>query len=207
MAENKWQLSGDWFETCNCDYFCPCLPSKLAARPTKGVCYVAGVYHVKDGRFGNISLDGLNFVVVVSTPGPMGEGNWTVGLIIDEQASPEQRDALTTIASGKAGGPMVRLSLLMGKFAGVETKSILFEKSGMTRSVSVPGLLDEAVEGVPGVANPEEPLYIDNTGHPANPRLALGKATRSHLHAFGINWDDTGGRNNGHFAPFNWQGP
>jgi hypothetical protein len=41
--------------------------------------------------------------------------------------------------------------------------------------------------------------------HPANPRLALAKATRSHLHAFGIDWNDTSGQNNGHYAPFNWQ--
>jgi len=24
------------------------------------------------------------------------------------------------------------------------------------------------------------------------------------MHAFGINWDDTSGKNNGHFAPFSW---
>jgi len=41
---------------------------------------------------------------------------------------------------------------------------------------------------------------------PANARLALAHATRSHVHAFGLDWDDTSGRNNGHFAPFFWQG-
>jgi hypothetical protein len=25
------------------------------------------------------------------------------------------------------------------------------------------------------------------------------------MHGFGINWDDTSGRNNGHFAPFAWK--
>jgi hypothetical protein len=47
---------------------------------------------------------------------------------------------------------------------------------------------------------------IDNTLHPANPRLALAKSTGSHVHAFGLDWDDTSGRNNGHFAPFSWRG-
>ena len=75
----------------------------------------------------------------------------------------------------------------------------------MSWSVSIPGALDQAIEGVPGAANPDEPLYLDNTLHPANPRLALAKATRSHLHAFGLDWDEDSGRNNGHFAPFNWQ--
>ncbi len=41
----------------------------------------------------------------------------------------------------------------------------------------------------------------------ANSRLARPRATRSGLHAFGLNWDDTSGQNNGHFGPFNWKGP
>jgi hypothetical protein len=73
----------------------------------------------------------------------------------------------------------------------------------MRRSVSIPGVLDIAVEGIAG-AKQNEPIYLDNVGHPAAQRLALAKASRSHLHAFGIDWDDTSGRNNGHFAPFAW---
>jgi hypothetical protein len=48
-------------------------------------------------------------------------------------------------------------------------------------------------------------MYIDNTIHPANAPLALGRAARSRLHVFGLDWDETGSRNNGHFAPFRWQ--
>jgi hypothetical protein len=73
----------------------------------------------------------------------------------------------------------------------------------MRRSVSIPGMLDIAVEGIPG-ASPAEPIYLDNVAHPAASRLALAKASRGHMHAFGINWDDTTGKNNGHFAPFAW---
>lgn len=49
-----------------------------------------------------------------------------------------------------------------------------------------------------------QPIYFDNVGHPAASRLAQAKASRSHMHAFGIDWDDTAGGNNGHFAPFSW---
>jgi hypothetical protein len=66
--------------------------------------------------------------------------------------------------------------------------------NGMSWSVSIPGMLDQAIEGVAG-ANPAEPMYLDNTGHPASNRLALAKATRSHAHAFGLDWDDDSGRN------------
>jgi hypothetical protein len=163
------------------------------------------VFHIDQGRYGNVGLDDLSFVVAAHALGAMSAGNWSVGLLIDDRATPEQQQALTAIASGQAGGPMAALAPLIGTFLGVETRPMLFNKQGMSRSASIPGILDQAVEGVSGVANPAEPLYIDNTLHPANARLALAHATRSHLHAFGIDWDDVSGRNNGHFAPFAWQ--
>jgi hypothetical protein len=73
------------------------------------------------------------------------------------------------------------------------------------RSVVIPSVLDQAIEGVPSAVKEGEPLYIDNSAHPANSRLALAKATHSHLHVFGLDWDETSGTNNGHFAPFDWR--
>lgn len=207
MSDTEWRLSGDYFETCNCDYFCPCPTSHLTARPTKGGCDAAAAFQVNEGRYGGIELNGLAFVVIIRTPGPMADGDWTVGLIVDDRASPEQRDALTNICSGDAGGPMANLAPLLGTFAGVESAPIRFERTGMRYAVSAGDSLDQAIEGVVGAANPDAPIYIDNVGHPANSRLGLAKATRSHVHAFGIDWDDTSGANNGHFAPFDWQGP
>lgn len=206
MSKVSWTLSGDYFESCSCDYLCPCLPSNLQARPTKGHCYFAFAFEVDRGRYANVTLDGLRFAVVGHTPGVMSEGNWAVGVILDERASAEQQEALTTIASGRAGGPMAALAPLIGKFLGVQVKPIRYERNGMRRSVSIPGVLEQAVEGVPSPSKQGQPLYIDNTLHPANSRLALGRAGRSHLDAFGLKWDETSGRNNGYFAPFNWQG-
>lgn len=203
MANREWQISGEYFEACNCDFVCPCPTSGLAATPTKGACDAGLVFHVDRGRYGATTLDGLAFAVLLHTPGPMIKGNWTVGLVLDERASAEQREALTAIASGQAGGPMAALGPLIGKFGGAEAKPITIEKTGMRRSVSIPGMLDIAIEGVAG-ANQGEPIYLDNVGHPAATRLALAKASRSHMHGFGINWDDTAGGNNGHFAPFSW---
>ena len=206
MANTTWQVTGDYFESCSCDYLCPCVTSNLTVPGTKGHCDFALVFHVDRGRHGTLSLDDLSFVIVGHAPERMDKGNWKVALITDERATPQQREALVAIGSGQAGGPMAGLAPLIGTFLGVEAKPIRFEKKGMSRSVVVPGVLDEAIEGVASVANPDEPLYIDNTLHPANARLALAKAVRSHLHLFGINWDDDSGRNNGHFARFDWKG-
>jgi hypothetical protein len=205
MATTSWQLSGDYFETCSCDYLCPCLPTNLAGQPTKGHCNFAMVFHIEQGHYGDQTLDGLNFAVVGHTPAVMSQGNWSVGLILDERANAAQQQALTTIASGQAGGPMAPLGPLIGTFLGTMTHAIQFQKNGLQRSVSIPGVLEQAVTGVSSAANPSEPMYLDNTLHPANTRLALAQATASHLHAFGLDWDDISGQNNGHFAPFQWR--
>jgi hypothetical protein len=203
MAIVQWQIGGEYFEACSCDSVCPCPTSGLAARPTRGSCDAGLVFRVDRGQHGATRLDGLSFAVLLHTPGPMIQGNWTVGLILDERAAAPQREALTAIASGQSGGPMAALAPLIGRFGGAEVKPIAIRQDGMRRSVMIPGVLDIAVEGIAG-ANQAEPIWLDNVGHPAASRLALAKASRSHMHSFGIDWDDTSGRNNGHFAPFAW---
>lgn len=205
MATPVWHVSGQYCETCSCDYVCPCVPGVLAVRPSKGSCTFAMAFRIDEGRFGEVPLDGLNFVVIGRTPEAMGKGNWSVGLLADERATAPQQEALAAICSGQAGGPMAVLSGLVGDFVGVQKAAIRIGGNGLSWSVSAPTALDMALEGVIGLAGGPEPIYMDNTGHPANTRYALAKATRSHVHAFGIDWDDTSGQNNGQFAPFRWR--
>jgi hypothetical protein len=200
----SWQISGDYFESCNCDYLCPCIYTNLAAQPTKGACTVAMAFHIERGKFGDVVLDDMNFVVAARSPGAMIAGNWSVGLIIDDRAKPEQNQAIAAIASGQAGGPMAGLAPLLGQFLGAESKPIRYQKNGNKRSVSVAGMLEQSVEAVTA-PDSSEPICIDNTMHPANARLALAKATRSELNVLGLQWSDTSGTNNGHFAPFSWR--
>jgi len=203
---SEWELSGEYFETCSCDYLCPCISSNMTAKPTKGWCLFAMVFQINHGGFGGDALDGLSFVVVGRTPSAMVAGNWEVGLVIDARAKPAQHQAIATIVGGKAGGPMANLGPLLGKFLGVESKPIQIHSDGMRRSVSVPGVLEQALHGFGPSEDAREPMHIDNVRHPANSRLALAKATSSHVHAFGMVWDDDSGKNNGHFAAFNWKG-
>ncbi|HSQ80611.1 MAG TPA: DUF1326 domain-containing protein [Casimicrobiaceae bacterium] len=202
----NWRIEGQYMETCNCDYLCPCTPSHLAARPTEGDCKAALAMRIDKGEKDGVKLDGLSFVVVLHSPGAMADGNMTIGLIVDERASAAQTDAIAAIATGAAGGPMAALGPLVGRVAGVEKRPIRFEATGMTFAVQAGELIDQACEGVAGAVRTDEPLYIDNTAHPVNSRLALAKATRSVFNAFGIQWNDTSGRRNGHFAPFAWAG-
>ncbi|HEX7074038.1 MAG TPA: DUF1326 domain-containing protein [Hyphomicrobiaceae bacterium] len=201
-----WRIEGQYMETCNCDFLCPCITSNLTARPSEGDCKAAVAMRIDKGQKDGVSLDGLSFIVLMHAPGAMAEGNMTVGLIVDERASDEQVEAISAIATGAAGGPMAPLGPLVGKVAGVEKRPIRFEADGMKFSVRAGELIDQAIEGLPGPARPGEPIYIDNTAHPVNSKLGLAKATRSKFDAFGIQWDDTSGTRNGHFAPFAWAG-
>ncbi len=175
MSNTAWQVSGEYFETCSCDFLCPCIPTNMAGQPTKGHCDFAMVFHVEKGQHGNTKLDGLNFVAIGHSPDVMGLGNMSVGLVIDERATPAQRDALTAIGSGQGGGPMAALGPLITKMLGIEFKPIHFDKKNMGRSVSIPGVLDEAVEGVASASKPGEPIYIDNSVHPAQPSCRAGE--------------------------------
>ena len=201
-----WKISGQYYETCSCDYVCPCVPGHLTVKPTKGSCTFAMAFQIERGRYGKVPLDGLGFIVLGFTPAEMAKGNWSVGVIADERASAEQRDALTAIASGAGGGPIAALSGLVGKFLGVESAPIRFERHGLKWSVRAAKLLEMAAEGAKGLnAAATEPLYLDNTGHPATDRFALAHASKSHVRALGLSWDDTSGKHNGQYAPFSWK--
>ena len=82
----QWSMRGDYFENCNCDVICPCSPTRGQARPDKGNCDVILAFNVAEGNHGDVSLDGLNFVLVLTTPGPMGEGNGTAAAISTSDA-------------------------------------------------------------------------------------------------------------------------
>jgi hypothetical protein len=206
MTTPAWQVSGQYFETCSCDFVCPCIVGQMQVKPSKGTCTFAMAMQIERGTYGAVSLDGLGFVVLGLTPDAMAKGDWSVGLIVDERASAEQRDAITTVASGSAGGPMSALSGLIGKFLGVESAPIHFDRNGVKWAVKASSLVDMGAEGAMGInPNATEPLHLDNTGHPASDRLALAHASKSHIHALGLNWDDATGKNNGQYAPFSWR--
>ena len=206
MAQPAWHVSGQYYETCSCDFVCPCLPGGMAVRPSKGSCTFAMAFAVDRGAYGSIALDGVGFIVLGFTPEEMGKGNWSVGLIVDEKASTEQRDAIGAIASGAAGGPMAALSGLVGKFLGIQSAPVRFDRSGLKWSVTASDFVDMSAEGVKGL-NPDsaEPMHFDHTGHPAADRFALARASASRVDALGLTWQDAGGKHNGQYAPFSWR--
>jgi hypothetical protein len=201
----QWRLTGDYFENCNCDVACPCLVSAappLTSRPTQGACEVVLAFHIDAGRFGEVSLDGLNVVLAARTPGPMAEGNWSVAAYIDERADEQQTVALGAIFTGAEGGPMAAFAPLIATHLGVKKAPIRYAIDGKNRSGEIAGVMRMAVEPIPTL-HPSGEIWA-TLGHPVAPdRIALAKGSAgSTFGDYGMRWDNSG--KNGHYAPISW---
>src|SRR5690606_17626463 len=97
-AMTSWELHGHELVNCNCATGCPC---QFMALPTYGNCEAAATFHFDSGHYGDLDLSGTKSAFVVHWPGPIHEGSGTMQIIIDEKASPEQRDALYKIMAGE----------------------------------------------------------------------------------------------------------
>lgn len=99
---STWKIRGTLLGACNCDNGCPC---NFNAPPTTGDCEGGWTWHVEEGSFDGVRLDGLNFTVFADWPGAIHEGEGKAVAFYDEHADDPQRDAILTLLSGAAGGP------------------------------------------------------------------------------------------------------
>ncbi len=102
MAMTEWMLRGSSISSCNCAYGCPC---QFNALPTNGDCRAAVGIHIDKGHYGKVKLDGLNIAATAAWPGPIHMGHGEILPIVDERATPEQREALLKIMSGQDTEP------------------------------------------------------------------------------------------------------
>ena len=113
-----WHVKGTYIETCSCDFFCPCNFS-LANGADYDYCRVALVFNVTEGDVDGTDVGGLAVAAIADTPKVMTDGNWRLGLFIDEAASEEQAQKLAGVFSGQLGGPLADLAQLVSEVVGV----------------------------------------------------------------------------------------
>ena len=201
----NWKISGEYMESCNCDYLCPCIYTNPQGQATHEHCTALMTYRIDRGHFGDTPLDGLHFGLIIRSGRVMADGNWIFACVIDDRSDDTQRAALGTILEGKAGGrPAMIHDNLVGDFRGLAYAPISFEMNDLKRSTEAGDLFTFVLDGVASRNGNGEPFYIDNTAHPANTRLALARSSRTRLQAFGLELDLSDIGNNGHFAPFSW---
>jgi len=150
MARTDWRLEGEWIKNCSCAYGCPC---DFNAAPTRGFCKGLVGMHIVKGHFGAVQLDGLNFAVTVDFPGALHLGNGAMQPIVDERATPQQREALFGIMSGQNSdeGTLFHIfSLIVSKMHDpvFARFSWSFDMAGRRARMTIPGVLDTEVEPI-----------------------------------------------------------
>lgn len=182
----------DYVETCNCDFGCPC---NFSGFPTYGFCRALDFFHITNGYYGNVKLDNLDVIYAASWPKAIHEGNGTMQLFISKHASPEQRDALVNIFSGKSKGegPFSLFATTLKYVLDPQFVDIASKIDGKKSSFSVPGVIDVKVESF---KNPVTGAEQDVKIHLPNGfifRLAdAAKTSVMKILTKNLNFDDSG---------------
>ncbi len=146
-----WYVKGLELANCNCSYGCPC---QFNALPTHGHCSAVGGFQIDQGRYGDVPLDGIRMVGIYSWPGPVHEGNGTMQLIIEERATPAQREALQRIATGQDTREMATMWWVYGAMCPKKLPTLFkpieleIDVDGRRGRILVPGLVETAAEPI-----------------------------------------------------------
>ena len=195
-----WQIEGTYFETCSCEVVCPCTAS-LALGADYDRCRVTLVFRVAGGEVEGTDVGGLTVAALADTPKVMTDGNWRLGVFIDDSASDEQAEKLGGVFSGQLGGPMAGLAPLIGENLGVERAPIEVHEDGLRHSVRIGDAIDFEIEDiVPFGVESGEPARLVGIFHPAGSELTIAKATRSNIDALGVAFEGKSGFS----SPFAW---
>ena len=197
----SWSLKGSYVETCSCDLICPCNAS-FDHGATYDYCRIVLAFNIREGEIEGTDTAGCKIVAIADTPKVMTEGNWRLGVFVDDQATEEQADKLVKVFSGQLGGPMGGLAPLVGEFVGVERAPIEIHDDGVRHSVRVGDAIDFEIEDiVPFGKEDGEPVRFQGMFHPVASDLTIAEATRSRINAFGIEYT---GRTGLSTAEFSW---
>ncbi|MGC1814374.1 MAG: DUF1326 domain-containing protein [Solirubrobacterales bacterium] len=146
-------------------------------------------------------VSGLRVPAIVETGEVMAEGNWRLGMFIDDQASDEQLDKLTAVFGGQKGGPMEAASSLVGEMLGVERAPFQVVEDGLRHSVKIGDAIDFEIEDiVPWGVETGQSVRLVGVFHPASSEFNAAEATRSKISAFGIAYEGKTGISTSEFA-------
>jgi hypothetical protein len=197
----SWNLRGSYIETCSCELMCPCNLS-FDHGATYDFCRVTLVFNVRQGDVEGVDIGGLTVALIADTPKVMTEGNWRLGVFVDDAAADDQFDKLVKVFTGELGGPMAALAPLVGEVLGVERASIEVEEDGLRHSVRIADVIDFEIEDiVPFGIETGEPIRFSGMFHPVASDLTMAEAKRSRIDAFGIAYE---GKTGVSYSEFTW---
>ncbi len=195
-----WSLKGSYIETCSCELMCPCNLS-FDHGATYDFCRVTLVFSLREGQVDGVDIGGLVVAAIADTPKVMTEGNWRLGVFVDQQASDEQFDNLVKVFTGQLGGPMAALTPLVGEMLGVERAAIEVVNDGLRHRVKVGDAIEFEIEDiVPFGVETGEPVRFQGMFHPVGSDLTMAEAKSSRINAFGIQYEGKTGLSKSEFS-------
>ena len=196
----SWNVTGSYVETCSCELMCPCNLS-MDHGATYDFCRVTLVFNLRDGQIEGTEVGGRRVVLIAETPKVMTEGNWRLGVYVDDGASDEQFDKLVKVFGGQLGGPMGALAPLVGELVGVERAAIEVTDDGLLHSVRVADTIDFEIEDVvPFGVEDGQPIRFQGMFHPVGSDLTMAEARRTRINAFGISYEGKTGLSTSTFS-------
>jgi hypothetical protein len=217
-AVPTWTLEGDWFDVCSCNIACPC---EFAQAPTDNKCQGVLAYRINSGSFGDTDMSGLHVIAIIRFEGNLwaGESKATVGLLVDDKASPEQLQGIQAIFGGAGGGWPGAFAQLIGDFRGVEVVPITMTVAADLGSWSVEanGKISASAVALTGpTADPTRRVQLINPpGSEVGPQgpgevvvatWGVGEMSQSDPNLFGDFKLDKVKTSSKHIA-FKWSGP
>jgi len=196
----SWKIKGSYVETCSCELMCPCNMS-FDHGATYDYCRVTLVFNIREGEIEGTDVSGLKVAAIADTPKVMTDGNWKLGMFIDETATDEQADKLGAVFSGQMGGPMAALGPLVGEVLGVERAPIEVVDDGLSHSVKIGDAIDFEIQDiVPFGIETGQPVRLTGMFHPVASELTAAEAKRSKISAFGIEYEGKTGLSTSEFS-------
>ncbi len=174
----QWWAKGLLFENCCCQSVCPG-HVHFDQLCTLERCVGFWVIRFDEGEYHGVSLGGTAAVIAYDSPQHMIEGGWTEAIIIDDQASPEQRAAVETILGGRAGGQWAKLAPFVSRWLETRFLPIRIEEEGTAKRVVIDGLLEGTVGDIRG-RDRSKPVTLENMFnqiHASTQVIATGSAT------------------------------
>src|SRR4026209_2694532 len=168
---------------------------------TYDYCRVTFVFDIREGEMEGTDVSGLKLAAIADSPKVMTEGNWKLGIFVDENATDEQADKLVKVFTGQLGGPMAGLAPPVGEVLGVEKAAINVSDDGLSHSVHIGDGIDFEIEDiVPFGVETGQPVRFDGMFHPVGSDLTMAEAKRSRINAFGIEFEGKTGLSTSEFS-------
>jgi hypothetical protein len=206
----EWRLAGDWFDICSCNIPCPC---EFAQAPTNNACTGMLAWHVREGHYGEVRLDGFSLVALGEFEGNIwaGEAKPSMGFFIDERANEQQRAALQMIFGGQAGGWPSGFAALIAEMRGFEFVPITIEVAGDLAfwRAEIPGRVVGRAEALTGPTTPPgtRVQLINPPGSEVGPGQVATWGRSVEIRANGFGFNQAGQNWSSKHIPFDWSGP